>query len=170
MGESNKRRSVEEDIQPMVLQMEQQMFAIRQKITSYDENSGEATQSMFFQGSTMFTPIITTLLVVEIHTIDLETQSQPTILKHRKKIVVKNLTTKKPRTTQAIHIVYLIDKVRKSISVSPIVEEIPHNSSVVAPLSQEPSLHTASNSTTLSETIPSNTRITTKEMEVDLTQ
>lgn len=38
----------------MVLQMEQQMFIIRQEVASFDKHLGEANQTMQFQGSTMF--------------------------------------------------------------------------------------------------------------------
>ena len=65
---SSRKWPVEDDLHPMVLQMELKMFALRQTIAIFDENSGEANQPMQFQGSTMFSPIITTPLAVEIPT------------------------------------------------------------------------------------------------------
>lgn len=104
-------------------------------IASFYEHSSEANKSMHFQGSTMFTPIITTPLVVAIPTGGTRTQSHPTVLKPKRKRAVRNLTAKNPKTTPTIHIVDLTDEVEQSVSTSLIVEEIPSNPSTIPPQS-----------------------------------
>jgi len=146
------------------------MSSLKQTIANFTEPSGEATQSVAFQGSTLFNPIITTPLAVTIPNVGPHAQSRPTNPNPKQKRGIKKLVTKKPKTTATVPIVGLTSKASQLVSASPIIEENPQTSSVVSPGSQDPSPRTTSTSTTLSETIPLGTCVVKEEMEVDSTQ
>lgn len=101
------------------------MSALRQTIASFDGQSSDTHQLLQFQGSTMFFPIITTPLAIEIPIGGTLTPSQPTSSKPKKKRIMWNPIVKRSRTTLAIQIVDPTDEVGQSIFASPIVEEIP---------------------------------------------
>jgi len=116
------RKGLAEDVLcPMVLQMEEKMFALRKTIASFKGQLGESNQPLQFQGSTMFSPIITTLLAMKLPTEVAHTPSQRTVPKAKKKRVVHSPAIKKPKTAPP-PIIDLTDEVELSISASPIVE------------------------------------------------
>lgn len=66
MAKSSGKRSAEDDLHLMVLQMEENMFELRQTIASFEGQSGERNYPSQFQGSNMFSPTITTLLAMKL--------------------------------------------------------------------------------------------------------
>ena len=82
---SSRKRQAEDDLEPMVFWMEQRMSSLKQTIVNFNEPSGEAIQSAYFQGSTLFNLIITTPLGVEISNVGPHAQSRSSIPKPKKK-------------------------------------------------------------------------------------
>lgn len=137
---------------------------------NFIEPSGEATQIVAFQGSTLFNPIITTPIAVAIPNVGPHAQSRPIIAKPNQKRGIKNMVTKNPKTTAVVPIVDLIGEAGQSVSTSLIIDKNPQTSSIVLLGSRDPSPNIASAFVTLFETIPHGTNIATEEMEVDSTK
>lgn len=106
----NKKQQAEDDLDPMLLWMDQRMSCLKKRNVNFTEPSGEANQFITFQGSTMFSMIITTPIVVEITSVITHAQSRPTILKTKQKKGIKKLVTNKPRTTIRVPIFNLTHK------------------------------------------------------------
>lgn len=66
VAESSRKWPVEDFLHPMVLQMKEKMFELRQTISSFEGQLGESNYPTQFQGSTMFSPIITTSLAMQL--------------------------------------------------------------------------------------------------------
>ena len=63
---SSMKREVEDELAPMFTQMEKHMSSLKQTIACFTDSLGKSTLSIAFQGSTLFNPIITTMLSVAI--------------------------------------------------------------------------------------------------------
>lgn len=104
------------------------MSCLKKMIAKFTEPSGEATQSIYFQGSTLFNLIITTPLVVVIPNVGPHAQSRLTIPNPKQKRGTRRPVTKKLKKTATAPIVNLTSKVDQSISTLPIIEENPPSS------------------------------------------
>lgn len=117
------------------------MFDLRQTIASFEGQSGESNYPVQFQGSMMFSPIITTPLAMKLPTQVAHSPSQPTVPKRKKKRVVRSTIVKNIKTTPPPPVVNLTDEVEHSISTSPIIEEISTTTSTTLLQSRESSPH-----------------------------
>lgn len=140
----------------MVSQLKKQMYSLKQVIARFEGSSGNITQSITFQGFTLFNLIVTTPLSVAIPHIGPHSQPKPTIPKPKQQRGDKKPPTKKLKTSLAIRIVDLTSEATQSVSALVVIEENTPSTSTVSPGSWDPSPHTASTSV--------------KEMEFDLVE
>lgn len=105
------------------------MSSLKQTIAIFTKPSSKAMQSISFQGCTLFNPIITTPLSIEIPHVGPHAQPKLTIPKLKLKRGTKIPTTKKPKTTPIVQILNLTNEAGQLLFSLPIVEDNPPSTS-----------------------------------------
>jgi len=123
VAKSSRKWLADDQIQPMVHKMEEKMLELRRIIASFE--SGESNYPTQFQGSTMFSHLITTPLAMKLPTRVSQPSPMATVPKTKKKKVVPSTTTKNLKIVAPTLIINLTAETKHSVSATPIVEEIP---------------------------------------------